>query len=322
MLTATKVTALVVLCLETMASQQLMAQTPADETAPPATEATAPLTLKDLMETGDEAFSHRDYDKALTAYNEAIKLDGANAAAFAGRARTWGRKHYRDRELADLGMAIRLEPANAAYRVARGNSWSAQGEHARAMADYDQALRLEPNNPDYWVARGNEWRKDLKLDEAIADYSRATHIDPRFADAYIARGQTWKQRRAFDRAIAEYSALIQVDPENSEGHRALARILATCTVEDYRDGARAIALATKACELTNWKDPDCLDTLAAACAEARDFAAAIKWQTQALRLSRQATDSILLRAQNVGGRRGVGFEDRLAFYKSKKPTRE
>jgi len=28
------------------------------------------------------------------------------------------------------------------------------------------------------------------------------------------------------------------------------------------------------------------------------------------------------KANSTGGQRGVGFDDRLAFYKSKKPTRE
>ncbi len=80
---------------------------------------------------------------------------------------------------------------------------------------------------------------------------------------------------------------------------------------------------TRACELTQWRDPDCLDTLAAACAEVGDFASAIKWQTQAVKLVRQNVRSLLQqRAISSGGRRGVGFEDRLAFYKSKKPTRE
>ena len=103
----------------------------------------------------------------------------------------------------------------------------------------------------------------------------------------------------------------------------LARILGTCFEDHFRNGKWAMAEATRACELTRWRDPDCLDTLAAACAEVGDYDAAMKWQTQAIKLVRQNVRSLLQqKATSFGGRRGIGFEDRLVFYKSKRPTRE
>jgi tetratricopeptide (TPR) repeat protein len=292
---------------------------PADDADPSLRD---PKNLGDLMASGNASQARKDYDKALAAYSEALRLDPNYAPAYAARAQTWARKHYRDRELADISAAIKLDPNNAAYRVARGESWSAQGRHERAMADFDEAIQMDPNDPAKYVSRGNERRKHLQLDDAIADYTHAVEINPRYAAGYIARGQTWKQRHVYDQAIREFSNLIQVDPENSEGHWSLARLLATCYSQEVRDGRRAVAFATRACELTRWQNPDCLDTLAAACAESGDFQSAVKWQTQAIRLVRQNVPSALLRAQDVGGRRGVGFDDRLAFYKSKKPTRE
>jgi tetratricopeptide (TPR) repeat protein len=139
---------------------------------------------------------------------------------------------------------------------------------------------------------------------------------------YICRALVWRQRRIFDRAILELSQLVQMAPDNAEAHRTLARILATCNNEAVRDGDRALQEAIRACELTSWRDPDCLDTLAAAYAETGDFQAAVQWQTKAIGLLRQNVPSALQRAMDFGGRRGVGFEGRLAFYKGKKPCRE
>jgi tetratricopeptide (TPR) repeat protein len=284
-----------------------------------------PRTAAELVARGNDHLAAHDHDEAIALFTQAIKLDPNCAPAYVGRAGAWGQKRYRDREVADSSEAIRIDPGNASYRVARADSWSAQGRHSRAIDDYNEALRLEPNNPARWVSRGNEWRRDLKLDQAIADYTQAIQLEPRYIPAYLERGNTYKQRRDFAHAIQEFTGLTQLDPQNPLVHQTLARILATCTEAAFRNGKLALDEATRACELAHWQDPDAIDTLAAACAELGDFAAAIKWQTQALKLVRQNAPSLLQKralSPGSGGRQGVGFEDRLSFYKSKKPTRE
>lgn len=64
------------------------------------------------------------------------------------------------------------------------------------------------------------------------------------------------------------------------------------TVFDYHDdtalfwteSAEAMALATNACELTNFKEAEALDTLAAAYAEQGNFRKAIEYQHRAIEL--------------------------------------
>ncbi len=196
------------------------------------------------------------------------------------------------------------------------------------MVDYNEAIRLEPNDPSLYVARGNEWRRHVKLDIALTDYNRAIQLDPNYIHAYICRSLITKQRRAFAQAVAEFSGIVRMAPDNAEAHRTLARILATCNDNAVRDGKRAVQEATRACELTRWTDPDAVDTLAAAYAETGDYQAAVQWQTKAIALTGINPTVSIRRALKSGGRRGVvitarvGFEDRLAFYKRKRPCRE
>jgi tetratricopeptide (TPR) repeat protein len=281
-----------------------------------------PKSAAQFLARGNARFAASRYDDAIADYTAAIRIDPTCSPAFAARAQSWAMKHYREREIADYNEAIKLDPKNTGYRVARANSWSAQGMHDEALADFNEALRMEPNSAPIWVARGKEWQRDYKIQNAIADFSRALQLDPRYTPASINRGTAWKLSGAFDRAIQEFAHLAGIDPDNALAHQTLARILATCHEAKYRDGRRAVQEATRACELTRWGDPDSLDTLAAACAEVGDFDSAVKWQTRAIGLVRQDVPTHLRGPMDLGLRRGISFEDRLAFYKSKKPTRE
>ena len=68
--------------------------------------------------------------------------------------------------------------------------------------------------------------------------------------------------------------------------------------------------ATKACEATDYKDWQKLDTLAAAFAEAGDFPQAVKYQQMALDLC------------SVQGALRTEVQDRLKLYQQGKPYRE
>jgi len=92
----------------------------------------------------------------------------------------------------------------------------------------------------------------------------------------------------------------------------LAWFQATFPVAQLRNGTNAIKYATKACELTDWKNFNYVDTLAACYAEVGDFDSAVKWQKEAIKL--------LSEEQPPEWR--AGLETRLNLYQSGKPYRE
>jgi tetratricopeptide (TPR) repeat protein len=83
-------------------------------------------------------------------------------------------------------------------------------------------------------------------------------------------------------AIADYERLLELQPDDSHVLNNLAWVLATSPDEKLRDGKRAIELATKACEVTDYKEAHILSTLAAGYAETGDFRTAIQWSQKAV----------------------------------------
>ena len=132
----------------------------------------------------------------------------------------------------------------------------------------------------------------------------------KLAESYHYRASAWDRKGAPERASADYSDALRLNPRGPGTLNALAWLLATSTSEGARDGKRAVELAIQACELTAWKNPILLDTLAAAYAETGRFDEAVRWQNKALEFPEFKKSEI------KAGR------ERLSLYESGRPYRE
>jgi tetratricopeptide (TPR) repeat protein len=146
------------------------------------------------------------------------------------------------------------------------------------------------------------WRSS----EALWSHALAHGGNSRTANYGLATVRYFQGR--FAEAMAHYDEAIRLAPEDSVALNDRAMILAACPDPRFRDGEAAVASATRACELAGWRDPGYLDTLAAAYAEAGDFAAAAATQEKAIGL---LTDE----------RVKADFRSRLALYRAGKPYR-
>lgn len=167
---------------------------------------------------------------------------------------------------------------------------------------------LEPQDAEAYVRRGIRWHRKGEYDEAIADYSEAIRLDPQDARGYASRGIARKRSGNYREAIADYTEALRLDPENPNHSINFAWLLATCRDGQFRDGAEAVRLAVKACELTDYTDVDCLICLAAAHAEQGNFVDAVAWQRKTLELA--APDEM------------AEMRRRLELYEAGKPYRE
>jgi tetratricopeptide (TPR) repeat protein len=95
------------------------------------------------------------------------------------------------------------------------------------------------------------------------------------ANAYLGIGK-------HEEAIADYETVLKIDPNGDGPLNNLAWVLATSPMDSLRDGERAIELATKACEVTDYNAPHILSTLAAGYAEAGNWEEAVKRSTEAV----------------------------------------
>jgi tetratricopeptide (TPR) repeat protein len=285
----------------------------------------------------------KDLDQAIEDFSEAARIDPSSAAAYNNRGLAYSYKKDFDRALANFDAAIQLRPNYAAALADRGYVYGQKKQFQKAIADLTAGIRLDPNHQPTYRIRGFAFKEDKRWNEAIADFTRALQLDPEDVVSLTGRGSTFAEMGDQDRAIADFTSILQkkqlpdayyrrgsayfhkgdfahanVDlreavklaPEDAAALNNLAWFLATCPNPAFRDGKEAVIDATKACEISNWKNAFDIDTLAAACAETGDFDSAVAYEDEAL--SRD----------DVNKTKSDEMQNRRALYRHHKPYRQ
>jgi tetratricopeptide (TPR) repeat protein len=160
-------------------------------------------------------------------------------------------------------------------------------------------------DPSYWPAyytRGELNLKEGKYAAAVADATSALKGRTWFpASALLRAKANWKLGKLAE-SISETEHVISLQPKGTTYPSALnhlAWIRATCQNPAFRNGKQAIEYAKRACALSLWRDASCIDTLAAAYAEAGDFDSAVRFEEQAIRCAGLPPEVMSLLHQNL-----------------------
>lgn len=115
--------------------------------------------------------------------------------------------------------------------------------------------------------------------------------------------------KQYDKAVETFEKSVKLYPENPTALNNYSWFLSTTAQDAYRDGKKALELAIKAAQASNYEKAYILSTLAAAYAENGDFENAMKFIQKALEINKD--DSIV-----------ESIKNEMESYKQKKPIRE
>lgn len=248
-----------------------------------------------------------DLDQARRDISDALVINPDAGEGFYMRAAIAAREGQYDSAIRDMEMLVRAYPTRESY--------------VRTLAQYyqlDDRPRLAIRLMDGLISskkagwRNLRMRGDARLSvgehsEAIRDYESAISV--------IDKAKPESDKKEGDQPQDAADEENETTPPNSEEHAGLlnnlAWVLATSPKDDVRNGKRALELALKSCELTEYKAAHILSTLAAAYAETGDFEKAREWSGKAVELGTAEENEQLDQ-----------LKKELDGYKENKPWRE
>jgi tetratricopeptide (TPR) repeat protein len=211
--------------------------------------------------------------------------------------------------MSEYVRALELDPGDIKAR----NNFAAllvrQGRLDEAVEHFEKVLEV---NPEFVNVRSNLGLVLLqkgRVKDAIAQLLRCLEINPGSTEALVNLGNAFMVQGNFRDALGCWREALRLEPDRLPPLRNIAWMLGTCPDASIRDGRAAVEAAEQANRATGGKDPELLDVLAAAYAEAGRFSDAVTAAQQGLRLAANTDDPVL----------EAGLKSRLALYERNKP---
>lgn len=165
------------------------------------------------------------------------------------------------------------------------------GRLDEAQRILEPLVRANPGDPNGWLMAAALLKEQGRTSEAGQLFSNVITHNPKFlldtptlnfelAELYTLQGSNRE-------ASVYYSKALELSPQFTNALNNFAWMLATSPDDQVRNGKRAVELAQRGCELTSWRQPVFIGTLAAAYAEAGQFDDAVKMGERARALAQK-----------------------------------
>lgn len=188
-------------------------------------------------------------------------------------------------EMAEL--MLQVLPASAAdWEILRNDA----AEHAiRDQIDLvERRLQSAPADHSQHIQAGLLYKRLSEPVSAMTHFERALELEPGSARAHFLLADLLAETGWFEEAQRHFEESDRLDPNQPETLDSLAQILARNSNAAPRDLDRAIRLALRATELSDFKNPAHLETVAIVYAGAGESAKAIEYSERAVRAANDA----------------------------------
>jgi len=205
--------------------------------------------------------------------------------------------------------ATELVPNYSAAQISLGKSYVKKGDWKSAAERIRKGLQHDRGKPEDHYILAKTYQQIGKNNEVLKSLKTAMEINPQFAPALFEIAAINVKSGNIPDALLRYRQGLKIRPDNLKAANNLAWLLATSHDVKARRPEEALIMANKIVSATKEKNPDALDTLAAAQAALGNFESAIKTINKAL---------LLIKTGQLPALKNQ-LQARLNSYQNKKP---
>jgi tetratricopeptide (TPR) repeat protein len=227
-------------------------------------------------------------DEAVENYRKAIQINPNDADTLNNLGLALAAKGQFGEAIGNFYKAIQINPSYTDALNNLGNALAVKGRLDEAIENYRKAIQLNPNSFKTLDNLGIALTVRGQFNEAIGNYCQAIQLNSNRPEIFFHLGMTLGQLGRTREAVAQYREALRLNPNLAGALNNLAWVLAASPDDGLRDGAEAVRLAERACELTHYGEPLFIGTLAAAYAEAGRFPEAVATAEKAEQLAAAA----------------------------------
>jgi superkiller protein 3 len=169
-----------------------------------------------LTRKGDQLLNEQKYDVAKLLYEDAIRNNPKNAAAFAGIAEIFSSKDETNEAITNYEKALGLDTDLTELYAPLGVLYYQKGEIAKSETYLQKAIALDGNNAETQLFIGLVRFKQNRNDEAISAFKRSIELDPNNPETYYYLGEVYDRLDRDKDAIAAYRKAVELNPKYIE----------------------------------------------------------------------------------------------------------
>ena len=183
---------------------------------------------------GQELFQKRRYQDAITAFEEAVKIDGKNAQAYQAIGITYQKLRNWKKAIKAHQMAATVKPDYAAAYYAVGEvQFQRLRDYEAAEKNFKKVLSIDPGfqrgkSQQYlkaaYLRQGGIYFRSKSYKKAVGQYENASQLDPSDASAFYNLGLAHKAARNSRKAREALQTAVDLDPKHARAFESVGDV--------------------------------------------------------------------------------------------------